>query len=223
MTSLLTLSSSHKQDLALEDNHVFASELPTSITDAWALPPLRSRTPSPTPVSRSRSATMEAVDDIIPFPEDSSRYSPPAVDVVVPPPTSDADMDSPTPEVRVGEEGSNKMVVDEEIEHLETVPSLSAEEEAMRLRGGAGEEEEEEEEEGSDYDDEEFDEDEVELGCLEPMPESWDVDFAVGKVGGLPAYLDPTSPLEPKDVECGVCRGTMSLLLQVSLDFLPSF
>lgn len=100
--------------------------------------------------------------------------------------------------------------------------------EAMRLRGGAGvsiEDEEEEEtddglvveapEDEEEYDDDEIDEDEVELGLLAPMPETWDVDYAVGKVGGKPVWLDPRSPLDGGDVECGRCGRVMSMLLQV--------
>lgn len=89
----------------------------------------------------------------------------------------------------------------------------------MRLRGGAGSDEGEEAGDEEEDDGEEFDEDEVELGLLQPMPKegekAWDVDFAVGKVGGLPVWLDPTSPLRVEDVECGVCGDTMSMLLQV--------
>lgn len=108
---------------------------------------------------------------------------------------------------------------------------------AMQLRGGAtvedvaedAEDDEAEEdpagegdrdgEDDSDYDDEEIDEDEVELGLLRPMPakrEEWDIDYAIGKVGGLPRWLDPRSPLGPEDVQCGTCGKTMPLLLQVN-------
>lgn len=103
---------------------------------------------------------------------------------------------------------------------------------AMHLRGGAsaevadaevadaGEEDEDAyEAEEDEYDDDEIDEDEVELGLLKPMPSSrddWDIDFAVGKVGGLPRWLDPRAPLAPEDVECGTCGKTMALLLQVN-------
>merc|ERR1719487_1191812 len=103
---------------------------------------------------------------------------------------------------------------------------------AMQLRGGATIEDvaEDDEEDGasegagggsdeSDYDDEEIDEDEVELGLLRPMPavrEEWDIDYAIGKVGGLPRWLDPRSPLSPEDVLCGACNRAMSLLMQVN-------
>lgn len=104
---------------------------------------------------------------------------------------------------------------------------------ALRLRGGAtvdhvaeyeaddAEEDaqEDDEEEGSEYDDDEIDEDEVELGLLQPMPadrDAWDIDYAIGKVGGVSRWLDPRSPLSPEDVQCGLCSKTMSLLLQVN-------
>ncbi|KPV72014.1 uncharacterized protein RHOBADRAFT_65678 [Rhodotorula graminis WP1] len=101
----------------------------------------------------------------------------------------------------------------------------------MQLRGGASVEVADEEEEaggeGSDayeaeedeYDDDEIDEDEVELGLVKPMPanrDEWDIDFAVGKVGGVPRWLDPRAPLAPEDVECATCHKTMALLLQVN-------
>ncbi|GAA6062743.1 hypothetical protein JCM10212_000383 [Sporobolomyces blumeae] len=94
----------------------------------------------------------------------------------------------------------------------------------MRLRGGAtvesDREDEDEEDEDEDEDDDEIDEDEVELGLLQPMPtggdDAWNVDYAVGKVGGLPVWLDPRSPLSARDVECGVCNKTMAMLLQVN-------
>ena len=105
-----------------------------------------------------------------------------------------------------------------------------AEAPAMQLRGGGSVEivdEEEEGGEGSDayeaeedeYDDDEIDEDEVELGLVKPMPanrDEWDIDFAVGKVGGVPRWLDPRAPLAPEDVECATCHQTMALLLQVN-------
>ena len=81
----------------------------------------------------------------------------------------------------------------------------------MRLRGG-GESEHEDE---SEYEEGE-DEDEVELGRLRSMPDEWDIDSALGKVGGLPTWLDPASPLEHHHVACAVCHDSMSLLLQVS-------
>jgi hypothetical protein len=130
----------------------------------------------------------------------------------------------------------------EEPEHIETVlpPAAVEVDEPMRLRGGAAEDEDmddEREESGQggnveghgkddddddEAEDDEIDEDEVELGLLEPMPETWDVDLAVGKVGGIPIYLDPTSSLAPEDVTCGVCGSVMALLLQVSAGRSPA-
>ncbi|GAA6018811.1 hypothetical protein JCM11491_006872 [Sporobolomyces phaffii] len=95
----------------------------------------------------------------------------------------------------------------------------SDEEVAMRLRGGAPEPEPDtdEDEYSEEYDEEEgMDEDEVELGLLEAMPAAWDVDYAVGKVGGVPVWLDPRAPLSTTQVACAACRKTMSLLVQVN-------
>ncbi|GAA5911382.1 uncharacterized protein JCM6883_000076 [Sporobolomyces salmoneus] len=99
---------------------------------------------------------------------------------------------------------------------------------ALRLRGGATlssstESEEEDEDDGEEEDEEDEDdypeEDEVELGLLQPMPtnrEEWNIDFAVGKIGGTPIWLDPRSPLTREDVLCEGCGEVMSLLLQVN-------
>ncbi|KAI5475609.1 programmed cell death protein 2 [Pseudohyphozyma bogoriensis] len=111
---------------------------------------------------------------------------------------------------------SSPMALDtqEEIDELATIPSDS--EETLRLRGGADDGMEVDGEDEDDYDDEEIDEDEVELGCLKPMEDGWNIDLAVGKVGGLPRWLDPSSPLTRKDVACGVCASPMPLLLQLN-------
>jgi hypothetical protein len=109
---------------------------------------------------------------------------------------------------------------------METSDGEGEGEGALRLRGGASLSNEEDDEE-EDYDDEEIDEDEVELGLLKPMPkkggdeqeEEWDIDYAVGKIGGLPKWLDPRSPLRVEDVVCQICEKTMTMLLQVSLHF----
>lgn len=107
---------------------------------------------------------------------------------------------------------------DEEMLSQPQEESTRENEESLRLRGGAhsdSEEEEEEEEDEEDYPDE----DEVELGLLEPMPakdeDEWDIDYKVGKVGGKPVWLDPRAPLDASQVSCQVCDQTMSLLLQV--------
>lgn len=104
-----------------------------------------------------------------------------------------------------------------EDEEMLSQPQMTREESedvALRLRGGANTDSEEEEEEDEDY----LDEDEVELGLLEPMPKNrdeWDIDYKVGKIGGLPIWLDPRAPLDASQVACEVCEKTMSLLLQV--------
>jgi len=104
-----------------------------------------------------------------------------------------------------------------EDEEMLSQPQMTREESedvALRLRGGANTDSEEEEEEDEDY----LDEDEVELGLLEPMPKNrdeWDIDYKVGKIGGLPIWLDPRAPLDADQVACGLCEKTMSLLLQV--------
>lgn len=205
---------SRQQYLANADNHSFAAELPPDLRDSLDLSPLPSRPPSPDPLARM-DTDADAVqveigaEEILAFPVDRD-YSPPAVAVeldaapmevmeVIPPAAIDSAL------------VDEKMNVDIDVEHIETVAD-QVEAEAMRLRGGAADDAEE-------YsDEEEHDDDEVELGLLQPMPteKEWDVDFAVGKVGGLPKYLDPRSALSPNDVECGVCGGTMSLLLQVN-------
>lgn len=85
----------------------------------------------------------------------------------------------------------------------------------LRIRGGASNEMELDDESDEDGQDE----DEVELGCLVAMPddrEDWNVDLAVGKVGGKPSWIDPSSPLTYADVTCGSCGGYLSFLLQVS-------
>ena len=88
--------------------------------------------------------------------------------------------------------------------------------EVLRIRGGATDEMELDD----DSDEDGQDEDEVELGCLVAMPENradWNVDFAVGKVGGKPSWIDPSSPRTYADVTCGSCGGYLSFLLQVSI------
>ena len=114
---------------------------------------------------------------------------------------------------------------DEDLEPL--IPPRRGDEEGdqtLRLRGGAtiegdDDSEREGEEEEDDDEDDFIDEDEVELGLLRPMPpnrDEWDIDYAVGKVGGTPVWLDPRSPLTTDDVECRVCHRTMALLVQVN-------
>ncbi|BGP58028.1 hypothetical protein JCM8202v2_005685 [Rhodotorula sphaerocarpa] len=212
----------HLKRAALIDNHDFASSLPASysaLVDSWQLPPvaaLRQDEAIQIPlVPAQGDDDTETVKDISLDGEDS----PPPEDIMIDQGAAAA------AESRTGT--ATPMSVDgaSDVE-------AAADRDPMRLRGGAGttdtaedvdeveldEEDEEDEEDGSDYDDE-IDEDEVELGLLQPMPvnrDDWDIDYAIGKVGGLPRWLDPRSPLGPEDVQCGACNRTMSLLMQVN-------
>ncbi|BGP27466.1 programmed cell death protein 2 [Rhodotorula toruloides] len=196
----------HLKRAAIRDNIEFASTLPDShanIVASWSLPPLSSLEPEAIqiPLGETADDDSETVKDI-------SLDSPPPDDVMV--------------EDKVASQVDTPMSL-EESQQGENVP-------AMHLRGGTTVEDEAgdddgvelnaaDEDEESDFDDEEIDEDEVELGLLQPMPakkEDWDIDYAVGKIGGVPKWLDPRSPLAPVDVECGACGKTMSMLLQVN-------
>ncbi|KAJ8291956.1 hypothetical protein OF846_004739 [Rhodotorula toruloides] len=193
----------HLKNAATRDNIEFASTLPESHADvvaSWNLPPLSSLEPEAIqiPLGETADDDTETVKDI-------SLDSPPPDDVMI--------------DEKAASEVDTPMSL-EESQQVGEVP-------AMHLRGGAtiedddGQEDsveldEVDEDEESDYDDE-IDEDEVELGLLQPMPEKkedWDIDYAVGKIGGVPRWLDPRSPLTPEDVECGACGKTMSMLLQ---------
>lgn len=97
-------------------------------------------------------------------------------------------------------------------------PESPPQEDAMRIRGG-GDSVMGEVNASNDYEDEDDegeDEPEVELGVLKALSGEWDVDLGVGKAGGLPRWLDPSSPLSPNDVTCSKCSSIMSFLLQVS-------
>ncbi|GAA5827890.1 hypothetical protein JCM11251_007718 [Rhodosporidiobolus azoricus] len=203
----------HLERIALLDNHSFASELPSSFAStisSWSLPPLSSLAEPETiaiPLVPPPSDEQETVEDVVldtrspePVPEGLLTEKP------LPPPVPEASE----------EKVNTPMAVDE----AAAAEVEGEEQDALRLRGGATVEDidDEEEDEGDEeeYDDDEIDEDEVELGLLQSMPEYWDVDYAVGKVGGLPKWLDPRSPLGFEDVTCGSCERAMSLLLQVN-------
>ncbi|SCV73134.1 BQ2448_7059 [Microbotryum intermedium] len=241
--------------LVLQDNHSFASELPSEVVNAWT-PPLeplpltppiseeepwvdrlsRPATPridlappdlatSSPPLSvtgyHGPTATEEVIEILPPAEADQTPFSPVAVDLAIDdevPPYEDSTMTddfkkvSHSPKVvrepLAGTDGS-LMAVDEQADGL-------------RLRGGASDDVEMEGGEDQDYSDEdEFDDDddEVELGLLQPMSSrdsEWNIDFAIGKVGGKPVWLDPRSPLGSSQVACAKCGATMAMLLQIN-------
>ncbi|GAA5956870.1 hypothetical protein JCM8115_003847 [Rhodotorula mucilaginosa] len=225
---------------ALVDNHEFAASLPEScsaIVDSWNLPPVEALEPAAIQIPLAGAGGMdddaETVKDI--SLDNDEGDSPPPKDIMVDEEAAAsaavvaADETAPVPGG-----AATPMSLDESDSEA---PAGTAD--AMQLRGGATVEDVAEDaeadgcegsegargdggddnEDESDYDDEEIDEDEVELGLLRPMPavrEEWDIDYAIGKVGGLPRWLDPRSPLAPEDVQCGTCGKTMSLLLQVN-------
>ncbi|BGP19873.1 hypothetical protein JCM10213v2_008004 [Rhodosporidiobolus nylandii] len=216
----------HLERIAHLDNHALLSSLPPShshLATSWSLPPLDSLAPPPEepvvpliPISLVAGAAdddSETVRDIqLDDLGNTPSPSPPPVDVMVDQAAAEKEGE--------GAGAATPMSVDGAAESEEPV-EVDNEGATLRLRGGASvveEEEEEGEDDEEDYDDE-IDEDEVELGLLAPMPEgegAWDVDFAVGKVGGLPVWLDPRSALTPEDVACGVCGRAMGMLLQVN-------
>lgn len=212
------------KDQVLVDNHAFAHELPPDVTLSWNLPPA----PEPDSPQLMHAAPDEEPLEVIPLPLENPP-SPTPVDLPLSANEDDELMQvealaSPITPDRLAPSLDTKMSFQEpEMQHVENV---TGDNEPLRLRGGADDAEmnEDQSEDGAasehgsfdNDDDEDIDEDEVELGLLEPMPATWDIDFAVGKVGGLPIYLDPTSTLSPKDVECEVCHSVMALLLQVS-------
>ncbi|GJN93790.1 hypothetical protein Rhopal_006848-T1 [Rhodotorula paludigena] len=200
----------------LRDNHDFAASLPPSLAStvaSWKLPSPSSLEPEAIQIPLTGLEDVANDDDTV---REIALDSPPPVDIAID--------DSAPPS-----EASTPVAADTPMS-LDASEQESQEGAAMQLRGGATVEdaaEDESDEEGElaheededEYDDDEIDEDEVELGLLKPMPASrddWDIDFAVGKVGGLPRWLDPRSPLAPEDVQCGTCGKTMSLLLQVN-------
>ncbi|GAA5862083.1 hypothetical protein JCM3774_006167 [Rhodotorula dairenensis] len=223
----------HLKRAALVDNLEFAASLPEScsaVVDSWNLPPVEALEPSAIQIPLATGATddddAETIKDIS-LDSDGGDPSPPPADIMIDEDAAAAAAGTGRDEtVQVPSGAATPMSLDES--DSEGAGALDA----MQIRGGATVEdvaEDAEEEEGSEgagddeddseYDDEEIDEDEVELGLLRPMPatrEEWDIDYAIGKVGGLPRWLDPRSPLSPDDVQCGACGKTMSLLLQVN-------
>ncbi|GAA5861960.1 hypothetical protein JCM8547_001539 [Rhodosporidiobolus lusitaniae] len=228
----------HLERIAHLDNHALLSSLPSHLSStyssAWSLPLLESLSaPAVPPLGafeddEDDAATVREVVLDFAAPEgDAGEASPIPEDILVDEVAAAAVAGG---EGKKGEEegAATPMSVDEEV----LIEDEGPEHDAMRLRGGGGVEIEEEEEGASssrgegeegeeDHDDHEeygsdIDEDEVELGLLAPMPEDWDVDYAVGKVGGLPKWLDPRSPLGVEDVSCGNCGRAMGLLLQVN-------
>ncbi|BGP51410.1 hypothetical protein JCM10450v2_007352 [Rhodotorula kratochvilovae] len=215
----------HLKRAAIRDNHDFASTLPAShaaTVESWALPPLASLGPEPVHIPLAGiddvASDADTVRDI------SLESSPPPVDITV---------DEGAAEALRALTGEVVEDVEEDAPAAAETPmsldgSEGGEAPAMQLRGGAsvaiaeeGEDADEDayEAEEDEYDDDEIDEDEVELGLLRAMPaqrDDWDIDFAVGKVGGFPRWLDPRAPLAPEDVQCGTCGGAMALLLQVN-------
>ncbi|GAA5839051.1 hypothetical protein JCM9279_002577 [Rhodotorula babjevae] len=220
----------HLQRAVARDNHEFAASLPSScasLVESWQLPPLSSLEPDEVHIPLL-SGIDNLADDTDTVRDISLEDSPPPVDITI---------DEGAAEALRALRGEVDISASAPPSGMDTPMSLdgdvadggSAEVPAMQLRGGASVEIADEEEggEGSDayeaeedeYDDDEIDEDEVELGLLKPMPanrDEWDIDFAVGKVGGVPRWLDPRAPLAPEDVECATCHKTMALLLQVN-------
>lgn len=223
---------SYFQRAALIDNHEFAASLPEScsaIVDSWNLPPVEALEPAAIQIPLAGAGGMdddaETVKDI--SLDNDEDDSPPPKDIMVDEEAASAAAVATDETAHVAGGAATPMSLDGSDSEAPTGAA-----DAMQLRGGATVEDvaEDDEEDGasegagggsdeSDYDDEEIDEDEVELGLLRPMPavrEEWDIDYAIGKVGGLPRWLDPRSPLTPEDVQCGMCGKTMSLLLQVN-------
>ncbi|GAA6055021.1 hypothetical protein JCM3770_006698 [Rhodotorula araucariae] len=221
----------HLQRAAIRDNHDFASSLPAShdsTIESWALPPLSSLGPEPVRIPLAGiddlASDADTVRDI------SLESSPPPTDITIDASAAEALRALRGDVVEEQEGGAAAAAADTPMSLDE---SEGGETPAMQLRGGAsvpvaekggageddGEDEDAYEAEEDEYDDDEIDEDEVELGLLRAMPaqrDEWDIDFAVGKVGGLPRWLDPRAPLAPEDVQCGTCGTTMALLLQVN-------
>ena len=205
------------QEGILIDNLSFSAELPAQTTEHWNLDivavdlTLGLPTPSPEAMEISRAPSEGAVE----------------IDMLTGTPKSEDEfqhIEHSQADVAMDENEDGDLVENEETLLISPV---------MRLKGGAPEGVAEvadpidvgllsladADDEDDDEDDDGMDEDEVELGCLEPIKEgeAWDVDMAVGKVGGKPVWLDPESPLSFDEVNCGVCGHLMSFLLQVSL------
>ncbi|KAK4052334.1 hypothetical protein OIO90_004415 [Microbotryomycetes sp. JL221] len=192
------------KDLVLRDNQSFAAEFPEDVAQQWHLP-----RPVAQPADNllNDHAKMDSVEHIIAFNREDVS-SPAAVDVI-------AEIDT---------HSSN--ATDERLSVFGLPQTGGTSQDLLRLRGGASEhglmsidqfakDGQDHEEEDEDEDEDGLDgEDEVELGLLREMPDDWDIDLSVGKVGGLPRYLDPRSPLSVEDVACGQCGKVMPLLMQ---------
>jgi hypothetical protein len=181
----------HSQSAILQDNHSFASELPPALSESWNLPLLELLDLT---APEEHTITLLGESE----PEDQVE------DVVLESPREDVEDIPIDTDLRVDSQNLEDAAADAQV--------------AMRLRGGATVEEEEEE---GDCDSEGEDEDEVELGCLKAMSATWDVDLSVGKVGGVPRWIDPESPLRVEDVTCSACSSVMAFLLQVRPLSLP--
>ncbi|KAM0747495.1 hypothetical protein T439DRAFT_328733 [Meredithblackwellia eburnea MCA 4105] len=226
------------RSMALYDNVDFGAKLPHNFTDGWEHPPHMS--------DNSSESSSDSSDSEVEYPTVHQPSSQPTQDIT--PPASPHRHQEPEMEMKEVVPGASGAAIsplttprplpvtpamvdsDEDVatdlmsvDDLPEIPAEGQEEgehtaPSMVLRGGAGIVEDEQEEDDDDYDDEEIDEDEVELGCLKPMPETgdWDIDVAVGKAGGVPIWLDPRSPLNHGQVRCGICGGNMVLLLQLN-------
>lgn len=190
------------------DNHAFASELGALASD-WDLDP-----PPELPLDRLSAdvtALAEPVEEILAFSNEDTA-SPPPVDVI---PENVEDLIN-LEDVSAGAASDQRTLDQDGREAADANDPLStAERDLLRLRGGSIAANGEDATEFDDEDDE-IDEDDVELGVLRSMPSDWDVDFSVGKVGGLPRYLDPSAPVSPENVACRSCGSVMPLLMQVS-------
>ncbi|KAM0786150.1 hypothetical protein ACM66B_006958 [Microbotryomycetes sp. NB124-2] len=186
------------KDLALLDNHDFAAELPPDVTQTWKLPP------KPDVQIEDGSGLAEPVEEILAFSREDAA-SPAPVDVM--------------PEFIGGETIPSEGSLSPK-DGTAGWAAAAGEDATLRLRGGSAAMDVDPGAEQGAPDDEddvdENDEDEVELGVLKPIPDNWDVDFSVGKVGGIPRYLDPRSPLAVEDVKCRKCGAVMPLLLQIN-------
>ncbi|KAK4704293.1 hypothetical protein P7C70_g1916, partial [Phenoliferia sp. Uapishka_3] len=184
------------------DNSTFALELPNDTTINWDRPTLLpSRCDSPVEIRGSGVASRDNVDGI-PFDVDVEAM------ITQPGQVRPIALEHTSKDANV-----NAAVTGDE--SVRDHDGTEIQREAMRLRGGAPGDDDDQRL-PSDEDLEEEDEAEVELGCLREMISGWDVDAAVGKVGGLPKWLDPTSPLDYAQTICQACGDIMSLLVQLN-------
>lgn len=197
------------------DNLNFANEIPIASAE-WNLPPLDLnyhnaltedppiyQPPNPYYLNYGNAPPLhlQMPADVVMAPSTAFRYSNPGAKTLT-------DIDGMTTDV-------DEYLVESALDDDELVEDVHLDEitQPMRLRGGGPESDDEDDE---DENEDGLDEDEVELGCVRTMSSDWNVDLSVGKVGGLPKWIDPTSPLLTSELVCGVCERTMVLLLQVS-------